>query len=335
MKFPYPFHISTIVPERNIGADAVLTYDLGVQPLSVVRLGLKPLNDTGTLANWCNAFQIAKALNRVTIYYRGAAIISMRGEDILALNWYRWGLSPVLVNADNVNNERRAMFLDIPMGRYPFSPKSGFPAVGKGELVLEVDFDVADTGYDTLNFQVDAIEMPGAKPTEFEKRVQQGQTWAATGDNDIDLPVGNLVRGMLLWGTSGYDGATPAPSWGKVTVLSDNMEVGYRGVDWEALRGIQQLWGRSWLPPSEDDHFHIVTVDGNAQTAVETLGGSGHNRATTYNNYAFLDYDQTGDDTYALDTAGTSRLQIRASAETADAVRCVPIEVLKPASIGL
>lgn len=335
MKFPFPFHISTLVPERNIAADAVLTYDLGVQPLSVVRLAIKPLNDTGTLAQWPNAFQLAKALNRVTIYYRGAAIISMRGEDIIALNWYRWGLSPVLVNADNVNNERRTMVLDIPMGRYPFMPESCFPGVGKGELVLEIDFDIADTGYDTLNFQVDTVELPGAKPTSFEKRVQQGLTFAATGDNDIDLPVGNLVRGVLLWGTTGYDGAAPAPSFGKVTTLVDNMEAGFRGVDWELIRGLQQLWGRSWLPPSEDDHFHTTTVDGNAGTAVETLTGGGYNRATTYNNYAFLDFDPTGNDAFALDTAGAMRFQIRANAETADAVRVVPIEVLKPAQIGL
>lgn len=333
--FPHGFHISNILPSRNIGADAVLTYDLGVQPLSVILLTLKPLNDTGTLANNANAYRIAQALNRVTVMYRGAAIHSMRGEDLLAFNWYRWGMAAPIVNADNVNNERKSLTIPLVMGRYPFMKDSCFPAVGKGELVLECDFDVADTGYDTLDFQIDTVELPGAKPTEFEKRVQQGQTWAATGNNDIDLPVGNLIRGLFLWGTTAYDGATPAPSWGNLAVLKDNMEVGFRGLDWEVARVLQQLWGRSWLPPAEDGHFHTTTTDGNAQTAVETLGGGGYNRATEYNNYAYLDFDPTGDDRYALDTKDASRLQIRANAETADAVRCIPVERLTPGSIGL
>lgn len=326
---PAPFHVSNILPERNIAADAVIQYDLGVQPLSVILLTLKPLNDTGTLAQWPNAYRIAQAINRATLYYRGQAVISMRGEDIAVMNYLRWGLVPPLVNSDNVNNERRSMTLPIILGRYPYMPSSCFPAAGKGELILELDIDVADTGYDTLNLQIDTVELPGAKPKEYEKRVQQTQTWAATGNNDLDLPVGNLIRGLFLWGTTGYDGATPAPSWGNVTVLQDNQEVGFRAMDWEVVRTLQMLWGRLPLPASEDDHFHTTTVDGNAGTAVETLGGGGYNRATTYNNYALLDFDPTGDDFFALDTAGARRLQIRANAETADAVRVVPIERIK------
>jgi hypothetical protein len=325
----HPFHISNIVPERNIAADAVITYDMGVNPLSVILLNLRPLMDTGTLANWPNNYRLAQALNRVTLYYRGQAVVSMRGEDIMAMNYYRWGLVPIRQNADNTNNERSCMTLPLILGRYPFMKSSCFPAAGKGELVLELDIDVADTGYDTLNLSIDTIELPGAKPKEYERKVAQTQTWAATGNNDIDLPVGNPIRGLFLWGTTSFDGATPAPSWGNVTVLMDNQEAGFRAMDWEVTRTLQMLWGRLPLPNGEDNHFHTTTVDGNAQTAVETLGGGGYNRALEYNLYSFLDFDPTGDDQYVLDTKDARRLQIRANAETADAVRCVPIEVIK------
>lgn len=324
------FHLSNILPERNIAADAVVQYDLGVQPLSVVLLNLRPLNDTGTLADWCNGFRIAQAMNRVTVLYRGQAIHSMRGEDLCALNFFRWGMLPTVKgsNGDNANNERRTVTIPIIMGRYPYLTNSAFPAVGKGELQVEIDFDVADTGYDTLNFSMDTIELPGARPKEYEKRVQQNMTFPATGNNDMDLPVGNLVRGMLLWGTTGYGGAAPAPTWGNVTVLLDNQEAGFRSIDWEVLTMLQQLWGRPGYNPTEDDHVHNTTTDGNAQTAVATLGGGGHDVATpaTYSNYAFLDFDPTGDDSYALDTSPAKRLQVRANAETADAVRLIPIE---------
>jgi hypothetical protein len=333
--FPHDFHLSNIVTER-LAVEGSQVFDLGVQPLSVVYLALKPLNDTGTLANYCNAYRIAQAVNRATISYRGSAIHSMRGEDLIAFNWLRWGMTPAVVNGDNVDNERRALMLPIVMGRYPFMKESCFPGVGKGELTIELDLDIADTGYDGLRVAVHTLELPGAKPKEFEKRVQQGQTWAATGQNDIDLPVGNIIRGLFLWGTTGFDGATPAPSWQDVTVLLDNMESGFRGVPWELVKALPTLWGRAGsLPTPEDDHFHIVTTDGNAQTALETLGGSGHNRATTYNNAAFLDFDPTGDDRFALSTVGKSRLQIRTTAGTADAVRCVPVEKMTPSDIGL
>lgn len=323
------FQLSNIVTDRLIAADGVSTYDMGVQPLSVILLRLNPLNDTGTLANWANAFRIAQAVNRLTLLYRGESIVSMRGEDIAAYNFYRWGMVPQLVNADNVDNERRSLTLPVVLGRWPYSRTSCFPASGKGELQLELDLDIADTGYDGLRISVDALELPDGKPKEYEKRVQQSLTFAATGNNDIDMPVGNLLRGFLLWGTTGYDGATPAPSFGQVSVLLDNAEAGIRAMDWESLVPLHMLLGRHPLPPTEDSHFHTTTTDGNAQTAVETLGGGGYNRSTEYNRYAFLDYDPTGDDSFALDAKGARRLQLRVNAETADAVRVVPVEVIK------
>jgi hypothetical protein len=330
MAGPHGFHISNIHPQRDMTGDGVVTFDMGVNPLSVILLNIRPLNDTGTLANWANAFRLAAAINRATVYYRGQAVISMRGEDIAAFNFYRWGLVPMLGNPDNTNNEQRNLTLPIIMGRYPFMKSSCFPATGKGELILELDIDDADTGYDDLDISVDTIELPGAKPKEYEKRVQQTQTWSATGNNDLDLPVGNLIRGLFLFGTTGYVGATPAPSWGNVTVLQDNQEVGFRGMDWETLQALPCLWGRLPLPVTEDEHRHIVTTDGNAQTELATLGGSGYSPgAATYYNYAYLDFDPTGDDEFALDTASARRLQIRANAETADAVRCIPVERIK------
>lgn len=323
------FHISNICPLADLSGDGIVTRDLGVQPVSAILLNVRCLNNTGTLAQWANGYQIAKAVNRFTLLYRGQGIISMRGEDILAMNYYRYGMMPWLMNPDNVDDEQRSLTIPIFLGRYPWLKSSCFPAVGKGELTVEIDFDDADTGYDTTGFSIDTIELPGAKPTEYERRVQQTMTWPATGNQDIDLPLGNTIRGALLWGTTGYVGATPAPSWGQVSVLVNNQEAGYRSVDWETLQTLHMLRGLPFLSTTEDDHFHTTTTDGNAQTAVSTLGGGGHNRATTYQNYAFIDFDPTGDDAFALDAKDANRVQIRAAVETADAVRCIPVERIK------
>src|SRR5690349_5238419 len=152
------------VPEQAIGADGVYTYDLAVNPLSVIMINLRPLNDTGTLANYSRWLQTCKAINRLSVIYNGMSVINMRGEDAAALVALRHGISPFEPNADNTDNERRNVVLPVLMGRHAYDPRSCFPATRRGELVLELDLDIADTGYDGLRLSIDTIEIPGAKP---------------------------------------------------------------------------------------------------------------------------------------------------------------------------
>lgn len=325
------------VQDQLVSADGIVDFDLAVNPLSVVLVCLRPLNDTGTLAAFQSYKGICAALNRVAVLYRGEAIVSMRGEDLAAMNYFRHGIMPYQGNHLDTDNARRCVVLPILMGRWPYNPLSCFPATRRGELVLEMDVDIADTGYDGLRISVETIELPGASPKEYEKRVQVTQTMAATGDQDVDLvAAGNLIRGILLWGTTPFSGATPAPSWGRVRVLLDNQETGYCNADFETLQMLHTLWGRQ--PPAYDGHMHRTTVSGCAQTAVATVdapfnvGGGIAGSLTdvaSWAQYAFMDYDPTGDDLHSLVTQGKSRLQVRANVETADAVRAVPIEVIK------
>jgi hypothetical protein len=322
--------------ERAIAADGIEAFDLAVNPLSVVLLCLRPLNNTGTLAEFQSYRGICAALNRVSVLYRGEAIKSLRGEDLAALNYYRWGIMPFQGQHDDTDNERRCVVLPIMMGRWPYSPRSCFPATRRGELVLECDFDIADTGYDGLRFSVETIELLDAKPSEYEKFVQVTQTMAATGDQDMDLvATGNLLRGILLFGTTPFAGASPAPSWGRLKVLLDNQEAGYANTDFETAQMLHCLWGRQ--PPAYDGHMHRITTSGCAQTALATISGplnvgagiAGAVDLTGWHQYCFLDYDPTGDDAHSLRTFGKSRLIVRSNVETADAVRAVPIEVIK------
>lgn len=323
------------VQERAIGADGIEVYDLAVNPLSVVLIGLRPLNDTGTLAAFQSYRGIAAAMNRVSVLYRGEAIKSFRGEDLAALNYYRWGIMPFQGQHDDTDNERRCAVVPIMMGRWPYHGDSCFPATRRGELVLEIDYDIADTGYDGLRVSVETIELLDAKPKEYEKCVQVTQTNGAVGDQDMDLvATGNLIRGILLFGTTPFAGASPAPSWGRLKVLLDNQEVGYGNTDFEMAQMLHTLWGRQ--PPMYDGHMHRFT-DAAAGAGTPTTSGpfnvgagiAGATDINGWNQYAFLDYDPTGDDQHSLSTQGKSRLVVRANVETADAVRALPIEVIK------
>ena len=319
------FNHSVAVQERAISADGIEVFDLAVNPLSVILVCLRPLNDTGTITNFVSYRDVCAALNRVTVAYRGESIVSMRGEDLAAFNFFRWGIQPYQGQHDDTDNERRCTVLPIFMGRWPYDKRSCFPASRRGELTLECDFDIADTGYDGLRFGVETIEVMDASPAEFEKKVAISQTWAATGDQDFDLPPGNVCRGLFLFGTTPFGGASPAPSWGRIKVLLDNMEHLYSACDWEVAQMLYTLWGRQ--PPTYDSHDHRVPSGTDAAGGVTSGGpvrvGDG------YEQYAFLDFDPSGDDGHSLDTRNRSRFHIRATAETADAVRCVPIEVVK------
>lgn len=312
---------SIAVPERAVSSDSVESFDLPVNPLSALLINIRPLNETATLANYAKYREICAAFNRITVSYRGASVLSMRGEDLAALNFFRHGIQPREANADNVDNERRSVCLPLLFGRFPYDPSSAFPASKRGELVIEFDIDVADTGYDGFRYNVESIELLGANPREYERRTSIARTFAATGDNDIELPLGNTCRGLLLWGTTPYAGASPAPSFGRMSLMLDNQEVGYADTDWESAMAVAGLLGRN--SPPLGDHKHTLNAAGagiEETTSVFDRGEGG------WENYVFLDLDPTRDDSFAIDTKSAATFMLRCNAETADAVRVMPIE---------
>ena len=312
---------SVTVQEQAIAADGLEVFDLAVNPLSVILLHLKPLNDTGTLANFASYLGICGALNRVSVLHNGVTVYSTTGRDAAALAYFRHGIIPRQATHENVNNDRRSCVLPIILGKRAYNPQSCFPKTTRGELTLEVDFDIAATGFDGLRFAVETIELLGAKPNEFERTTQSGVTFGATGMNDVELPMGNVVRGLLLFGTTLFTGAAPAPTFGRMATFLDNMQVGFSSTDFEVAHMASQLMGGQ--PPAMDEHSHTVNAAGAGieETTSTAFVGSGG-----YENYAFLDFDPSRDDFFSLDTRGASRFHLQSDAETANAVRVITVE---------
>lgn len=309
---------SVAIQNQDPSADAILNFDLAVNPLSVILINLRPLNDTGTTANYTAWLEtISSAINRVTIRHRGASIISMTGADAAVMAAMRHGSVPWMANPSLTNNDRILATLPIFMGRGPYDPVSCFPASRAGELTMELDVDVAATGYDDLQFTVETIELLGANPKEYERKIQLSRTFSATGLNDIDLPVGNLVRGALLFGTTPFTGASPAPTWGRISTIADGVAIGYSATDFEVLHGLQALLGIA-LPPYST-HIH-VEADSGGPTEIPQEEG------VIWGNHAYLNFDPLKNDTLSVDTSKLSRFQIRSDVGTANAVRVVPVE---------
>lgn len=314
--------------EVAVSADGTTVDDLPVNPVSCILLNIRPLNDTGTLANFNRAMGLAGALDRINVQWRGSSIFNMSGQDALALNYWRHGMIPFEANGDDTNDERRCLTLPIVFGRFPYDSRCCLPQTKRGELSIELTWDIADTGYDGMRYSMESIELFGATPKEYERKTTISKTFAATGFNDFELVQGNEIRGILLFGTTPFGGATPAPSWGRVEVMLDNEQVGYGGCDFETLHQIHQLMGRQ--PPTGQRHAHRTTTDGNAQTELSTLAGPfGEGLGEGWEKYAWMDFDPTRDDEFTLDTRQGNQFLLRANVETADACRAIVVERIR------
>lgn len=303
-----------------VAADGDETFDLPVNALSVVLIHISPLNETSTITNYRLWQSLIDAVSNVRITHKGSAVVDASGGDLFALALMYHILGVWQSNAVETDNDRRSIVLPVLFGRKPYMPSECFPETKKGELQMTLTYDIADTGYDGLRRSVETIELPEASPEWVQKVTTLAATFAAVGQNDIDLPIGHVIRGLLLWGTTSYAGAAPAPTWGQLEVLKDNSQIGYSSSDWEVSRAVAGLRG-SPFPPSFR-HIHSVNAAGAGREDTEEpeIGLS----KDAY--YTYLDFDPTMDDLYSLETAGAGRVNVRADAEAAEAVRVLPIE---------
>ncbi len=313
--------IHSILRSNNLlAADGDVVYDLPVNPLSVILLHVSPLNDTSTIGDYRLLEGLLSAVDNVRVTHKGAAVVDLSGVDLAALLmlWHRQRIWQS--NAVETDNDRRSLVLPIMFGRRAYTPNECFPETKKGELQLTVTWDIADTGFDGLRISIETIELPDAAPEFVQKATTLAATLVATGQNEIDLPIGNILRGILAFGATGFAGAAPAPTLGELQVLVDNRQVGYSATDFEVLRGLRGLHGIAFPPDLRHTHSVDAAGVGREDTLEPEIG------ASLDDNYTFLDFDPTWDDLYSLDTSGAGRVHVRMDAEATDAVRLIPVE---------
>lgn len=311
---------SILETQAAVSADGDETIDLPVNPLSVVLVHIAPLNNTATITNYSLLQGLLASLTNVRIAHVGASVVDASGADLAALAYLWHGLTVWQSNAVETDNDRRSIVLPILFGRRAYDGEECFPETKRGEFQLTLTWDIANTGYDGLRRSIETIELPDASPKSVEKVTTLSQTFAATGQNDIDLPIGNVLRGVLLWGTTGFAGASPAPTLGQLSFLVDNVQQNYSASDLEVLRGVLGLRGVPFPPSGR--HIHSVNAAGaGREDTVEPEVG-----ASLDDQYVLMPFDVLGDDSHSIDTSGAGRVAIRSVAEAAEAVRALPIE---------
>lgn len=317
-----------LIQDESQAASTTRTDDLPVNPLSHIVLTLRALNDTGTLTDFTVVSALLGFITKVEVLFQGSAIISGSLDDLARLMGVLIGRGPNQPRITSVNNEIRGISVIIPLGRQCYRPDECFPAVRRGELRLQITSGAATTGIDGVTLQAETVELLGAAPSRYMKATTISKTPSATGDHEVDLPIGNMLAGCLLFGTTAPTTASWNASIGQIRLLVDNVEAYYANANWESLHG--ELAQRVQANSQQSEHVHVSDV----AAAYTQWQNTDLNAVNTdfYNNYGYLDLDPRMNDAFLLDTRGRARIHAKITADAADAIRLMPVELVEVAS---
>jgi hypothetical protein len=318
---------TVLIPDEAQAADGAPSFDLPVNPLSVILLTIKALNENAVITNYRYITALLSMVTDIRVTYRGASIIQGSALDLAVLMARMTGWAPWQGNAVETDNDVRFITIPLCFGRVPYDPKECFPATRRGDLVMALATDVALVGHDNLVIQAETIEILEAQPTQFTKVTTTSKIQNAIIEHDIELPIGNDLLGILLRDASPPQAAAYTAQFGKVAVEVDNVETVYAEANWESLHG--ELLRRAGALYSMQGHTHSVFAAG-AGREFTLEQGQGDAGASYLDNYAYLDFDPLGDTSYALKTAGAARVNLRVTTEVASAtaMRVMPIELV-------
>lgn len=297
-------YISSNILKDHTWATEVKVLDLPINPISHLLITLQGFNET----NESTLAEILAFLNEVEVTYKGQTILSLESEDLFALNCYLLGAAPVLTTSIATDNVSRALTLVVPFGRKLYDPKECLHGSRKGEMQLRLDCTVPATSFDNGIINVQAIELPDATPERYLKNtLLKVSAPGATGDNDVELPIGNPIAGIMLFSTTMFQTSSHTQGIDEVKVMVDNVEHGI--VSGKTL----SIYGES-----------INRI----QTLARVPAAAGEN---ILQHYILLDYDPAQNDEFLLQTAGKSSVKTRLTMGVDEASKVIPIELVRVA----
>lgn len=316
---------SVVSDFQTLAASAdIVPIDLPVNPLSHLLLTLT-LNLTPAQAA-DKTFRTVKpfmdAIGDASIRYRGENILQGNGQDLAMLSALITGYAPWGREFHGVNNTVRAMTFLLPFARRPFDHLEAFPATTRGQLRFFMTAAAAPAGYTTMQWALESVELIEDEPQTYIKSTTLSRALTASGRQQIDLPIGNLLLGALLFDPSDEIDATVSYAFGKVKVLKDNVEQYFPESNWESLA--ETLGRRFPAIQTAFGHFH-------EQLAADTSTGEPVHLVADKPplQYGYLDFDPLNDGSYAMETAGASSLKLDMNSDVATGtVRVMPVELV-------
>ncbi len=316
------FTHSVVVQNEDVTAGESPSYDLPVSPMSHLLLTLKFTQTTEVLQ--CPFVDIPALLAKVEVLYKGAGVTSMNGLDLLACgilicDFESWG-----VNATGQAEAERSLTFLVPFGRQLYSPVECYPSTSRGELILQITWQGTFSTYiDNVKLQVEAIELPDAHPERFLKMTTSHVTPTAIADYDVELPVGNQISDIVLWGTTIPIVTADTATISKIQIRKNNSEFMYSKANFETMHN---MMGRLRAAPGYWGlHTHDALETPQVIGAADSLPDPQNH---ILSNHLLVPFDVRRDGVHILKADDTKDLKIRISPDDQLAVRIIPCEVV-------
>lgn len=294
----------TIIHDRFVpAADGIVTADLPVNSLSFIQFTLRVTGITTlpTLA------ELDGAISLIQILHKGQAILSGSFLDLFNLSNILTGHMGIRGQLNETDLDFSTISFILPLGRYPFDPKEAFPPTTRGQLQLQVTVDIATAAFSAIAISAEAIEILDNQPSTFLKATTSTLTPAATGNNDLPLPVGNKFAGIFMFGTTVPVGSTATATIQHVRLLIDNVE--------------HVMANSEWLSIHADLGRRVGHI--NAYTGALAVDDMSQN--------IYLDFDPFKDSDFLVETAGANDVKLVIDAGDTNVLRAIPLEVVNAA----
>ena len=315
---------SILAHDETVVVNTVVSYDLPVNPLSHILLTLKYAQN---VANDKLYFMgVLAIIDRIEVLFKGSAVFSMSALDAYACGLLVCGFESWSMNEDGNDNDERALTFLVPMTRKLYDPNECFPRTTRGELILQITYAAVFANIDTVRAQIETVELPTASPEQFIKQTTLTKTPAAAGQVDIELPIGNELSELVLWGETIPAADADLATLDKMEVLVDNINKFYSEANIET---VHNMAGRMrYAPGYHGYHVHRLTVAAYAQwDDTSPVIPADH----VLSNHLHLPFDIFRDGRYALQTLGKSDVVLRVDAGDTGAIRVIPVEIVKSA----
>ena len=287
--------------ERHTTATEVITEDLPTHALSHLIITMDAYNttDEATLA------EILAFINNVQVTRSGVTTVDLQSEDLFAVNAYLFRTIPTLTGRLATDNYHRSVTLIVPFGRKIMDPNECHPATKKGELTLRVDTTVPATSCDNSTISIDAVELVGANPAAYLRSYRKALSApGATGDRDVDLPIGNKLVCCQLRLTTIPAASSHTFGVDVARLMVNNKEFGYAAADVMCLAGERM--------------FRVGCPD----TTIAAQGLS------PLNNIVWLDFDPNGDGQFLIDTQGKTSVALKLNMGVDEATQLSILELV-------
>jgi hypothetical protein len=292
---------TVLVQDEAQAAGAAPTYDLPINPLSHILFSFKFLNKAAEVS----LAEVLAKISKINIARVGQTQLDVNMADLWAKNCIMFGREPIFTNKVATDNATRILTVILPFGRKLFNPDECFPKTPFGENKLTITTTSTETTMDGVIFQIETEELLDATPKQFLKITTMAKTPAATGEMDVELPIGNQLVDLILWATTVPTGTAWTATVDWVKMLRDNVEDHISKSNWECLHG-DLLEKIGYL----GDHGAAYGAD-------------------LLSLYGLVDFDPVGDGKFLFPTAGASSIKLRVNAGDTNPFRVVVSELVK------